>query len=555
MIEELSIRNVGGIASASIPLGDGLTVLTGESGTGKSSVVRALELLGGKRSQASSIRAGQEEATVDAVLSRDVSGDSPVLLARRTISRGGRNRTWLDDRPVPLSRFSSVMGERLRIQSQFAQMELLDPKRQMDILDFFGGGEARNLLGSLRKVFEEALSCERSLRSAREKGAELRRRYRDGEAILNATHGLRLSPGCDAAWEKELEAISERVGRLRRIRECLLGMTGGQSGEGLLDGLESSGLGVLREISPEERGRLESLFSHGMDLFRRFAEELRKSAGEESLQELETEEEILEKKTGILRKIRRTIGASSAEEVLDYCEEARRASEWLQEEAARSSALEEQGKSLRKEASRLAMELRRMRQGSALELEKKVNTHLENLAMGDARFSVKLTGLEKIRGSGAEEVLFTLSSGGREDLPVDRCASGGELSRILLALQLSLPGSSLPPTIIFDEVEAGLGGRAALLAGYKLLELSRRCQVVLVTHEATIASLARRHLAVWREGDSVAVRELSAEERIAEIARMLSGNESLAEAREHARKLLHTAECLSEQKDLFPKEV
>nr|HPK06677.1 DNA recombination protein RecN [Aminivibrio sp.] len=121
---------------------------------------------------------------------------------------------------------------------------------------------------------------------------------------------------------------------------------------------------------------------------------------------------------------------------------------------------------------------------------------------------------------------------------VNKTASGGELSRILLALQLSLPESSLPPTLVFDEVEAGLGGRAAVLAGYKLQELSRRCQVILVTHEATIAALAEHHYLVRKNGESVEAVKLGKEERAAEIARMLSGDAGLPEAMEHAKKLL-----------------
>ena len=121
---------------------------------------------------------------------------------------------------------------------------------------------------------------------------------------------------------------------------------------------------------------------------------------------------------------------------------------------------------------------------------------------------------------------------------MNKTASGGELSRILLALQLALPEASLPPTLVFDEVEAGLGGRAAVLAGYKLLELSRKCQVILVTHEATIAALAEHHYLVSKKGESVEAIMLGEDERTAEIARMLSGDSRLPEALEHAKKLL-----------------
>lgn len=162
--------------------------------------------------------------------------------------------------------------------------------------------------------------------------------------------------------------------------------------------------------------------------------------------------------------------------------------------------------------------------------------------MGESVFSVKLLPLGKIRSGGADEISFTLSAGGSEEMPVNKSASGGELSRILLALQLAMPEESLPPTLVFDEVEAGLGGKAALLAGYKLLALSRKTQVILVTHEATIASLADHHFLVKKTADCVEVKKLERNDRVGEVARMLSGDASLQEAREHAERLLASAE-------------
>jgi DNA repair protein RecN (Recombination protein N) len=253
---------------------------------------------------------------------------------------------------------------------------------------------------------------------------------------------------------------------------------------------------------------------------------------------MEKERDLLEKKTGILRKLKRATGTASVEDFLFWCEEAKTASEWMREQERLSSELTEKGRALRKEAVRLAAELRALRAEAASKLETEVNRHLSGLAMEDCRFSVRLSELEKIRSTGADDVSFTLSAGGRGEIPVNKTASGGELSRILLALQLSLPATSLPPTLVFDEVEAGLGGRAAVLAGYKLQDLSRRCQVILVTHEATIAALAEHHYVVRKNGESVEAVRLGDEERAAEIARMLSGDSRLPEAIEHAKKLL-----------------
>ena len=162
--------------------------------------------------------------------------------------------------------------------------------------------------------------------------------------------------------------------------------------------------------------------------------------------------------------------------------------------------------------------------------------------MEGVEFSVVLKELTKLRRSGADEAEFLLTAGKRSGR-VDKIASGGELSRLLLALQLSLPDEWLPPSLVFDEVEAGLGGRAAVLSGVKLKELSRRCQVVLVTHEASIAALGDAHILVRREGGESQVRRVEGEERVTEIARMLSGTPNLAEARDHARRLLAEREA------------
>jgi DNA repair protein RecN (Recombination protein N) len=546
LIEEVSIRNIGGVASATLRFEKGFTVITGESGAGKSSLVRSLELLGGKRSQTAFLRAGEEEGSVEAVLSGIGGGtaaeladpeEGGALFAKRIIARNGRSRTYFQDRAAPLSVFASVMNERMRIQSQFAQIELLDPKRQMELLDFCGGERAGALKTALSKAFSDAVECERSLRTARAREQELRTRFRDGDSILSAARGLKAAPGCEEAWEARVEKISTDLAIQRKLLDNLLEMTGGAAGRGLLDSLESAGLDILKNL-PADGESLSALFNEGLEKLQVFVKGVEARTTGISPGDLEREREVLEKKIGLLRKLKRATGTRTAEEFIDWCVEASKAAEWLREQEKISSALTEKGRSLRKEAARLAAELRAARTETARLLEDEVNRHLAGLAMEDCRFSVRLEELEKIRSTGADEITFTLSSGGRTETPVNKSASGGELSRILLAIQLSLPKEALPPTLIFDEVEAGLGGRAAVLAGYKLLELSRRCQVILVTHEGTIAALADSHFMVSKKGESVEAQKLQYGERVKEIARMLSGDSGLPEAVEHARILL-----------------
>ena len=228
--------------------------------------------------------------------------------------------------------------------------------------------------------------------------------------------------------------------------------------------------------------------------------------------------------------------------MLAYCRDAAESLEWLETSYAQLEDLSQRSRDLKRRASALALVLREGRRTAASALEARVNALLADLGMEGIEFSVVLKELTKLRRSGADEAEFLLTAGKRSGR-VDKIASGGELSRLLLALQLSLPDEWLPPSLVFDEVEAGLGGRAAVLSGVKLKELSRRCQVVLVTHEASIAALGDAHILVRREGGESQVRRVEGEERVTEIARMLSGTPNLTEARDHARRLLAEREA------------
>ncbi|MFA7620510.1 MAG: AAA family ATPase [Aminobacteriaceae bacterium] len=542
MLEEVSIKNVGGISFARLCFGGGFTAITGESGAGKSSLVRALELIGGARSQTLFIRSGEDEASVEGVFfeAGERGRDAEQYTARRTLSKTGRNRCFYQQTSTPFSAFSSLMNQRIKIQSQFAQMELLDLRRQMDIVDFCGGSAASNARQSLGKTFDEALRCDRDLKALRIKEEELKRRYRDAEAIVDSIRPLNIVPGCDTLWEKELEEKSSAAQHAGRVKELLLELTGGASGDGLLSRLECSGIELIKRLSLE-RSEPDGFFNEGLSQLHAFIESVGNRAFKLSPEALEQELASLEKKLGTLRKAKRATGTRSVQELLSWTSEARDAILWMREAPSLFSELQELSKELRRKASSLAMELRALRLRAASSLEEAVNIHLYDLGMADNRFSVRVSPLNRIRSDGADDISFTLSTEGSPETPVNKTASGGELSRILLALQLSLPDETLPSTLVFDEVEAGLGGRAALLAGYKLLALSKKTQVLLVTHEATIAALADHHFRVRKTANEVEIQRLNRDERISEVARMLSGDPSLQEAREHAERLLLSA--------------
>ena len=247
--------------------------------------------------------------------------------------------------------------------------------------------------------------------------------------------------------------------------------------------------------------------------------------------------EETEARLGALRRLKRLCNIPDESELLNFCGEIYANLEWLENSYTGLEALTARSLEERKKANALAMEIRHSRQEAAGILAQRVNAVLGELAMEGITFSITLEGLQKLRRDGADGAEFTLSDGKRSGR-VEKIASGGELSRLLLALQLSLPEEWLPPTIVFDEIEAGLGGKAAVLSGLQLQKLSRKCQVILVTHEASIAALGDSHILIQRTDGETFANTITGTERVREIARMLSGSPDMTEAQEHAKILL-----------------
>ena len=549
MLEELRLWNVGGIGQTALSFDRGLTVITGESGAGKSSIVRALELVAGARGQASLIRGGEEEAGAEATFSTalhfpdledSLQPEEGALFARRVLPRGDRARAALQGIHVPLGTYAQAMGRLLRIQSQFAQMELLDADRQLSMVDSCIDSEARAAARELRTVFDQARACDRELRGMAERRAEIERQYANAGEVLALVRKVRPEPGLEGALESEIGAINRRLAQQDRARQNLDRLCGGLSEQGLLDELRSIGESLLEILPEEEHSKARHSLTEGVQAFTDVAETVRE--GLEGHANEAMERDRLESRLGALRRLKRLSGTRTEDELLAYCRDAAESLEWLETSYAQLEDLSQRSRDLKRRASALALLLREGRRTAASALEARVNALLADLGMEGVEFSIVLKELTKLRRSGADEAEFLLTAGKRSGR-VDKIASGGELSRLLLALQLSLPDEWLPPSLVFDEVEAGLGGRAAVLSGVKLKELSRRCQVVLVTHEASIAALGDAHILVRREGGESQVRRVEGEERVTEIARMLSGTPNLAEARDHARRLLAEREA------------
>ena len=543
MLEELSIRGIGGIKSASLAFGGEFIVITGESGAGKSSLVRALEFISGRRAQANHIRSADDSCEAEAVLtSAPVEGleeryqpQESSLIARRTFARSGKGRCTLQGQNAPLTVLIKAMERNIVIQSQFAQLSLLEPARQLELVDSCGGAQTSALLANLDETFTAALAAEKQIVALKKRRRESEKRYEQAPSVIRQISALKLEEESERLWEAELAKIDAEEAAMRTLRSASVQMNDPE--HGLLDRLESAANGVyaaIGENGAKWRPAIEKMLSGAQEFSAMLAAECRASDGAEA----EEAKEKLENKLGALRKIKRTLSLSNAAEVIEYAKTAAEELEWLQKSREELEALEKEAAELRRETSRLAMELRARRKEAAASLVASVNGHLRELGMEYAAFGIEIEPLDRVRANGAENVCFTLALPDQKPLPVGKNASGGELSRILIAVQLSAGDDKLPGTLVFDEVEAGLGGKTALLAGYKLRELSRRCRTILITHQATIAAMADQHFVVRRIGDDTDIGEVAGEAREREIARMLSGNEESKEALEHARALL-----------------
>lgn len=561
MIESLRIRNLAVVDSAEIELGAGLTALTGETGAGKSIVLGALALLAGARASSDAVRDGADEALVEAVLRTDAALDAALrergiesedgaLVVARSVSREGRSRAWLAGRLVPVATLAELLADRLEVSSQHESQSLRRPERHGELLDAFGG------LLALRSAVATGYARLRALQAERDRlgaASEARERQRD---FLAFQHGeleaADLQPG-------ELDSIGAEHARLVHASEL---RTEAAAAVAALAGepTQAEDGGAVDRADAAAR-RLEPLVAHDAALGP-LAERLRVAASEllDVARDLERYADAVEvdparlaevdERLALLERLRRKYGRSEAELFATR--------DRIADELSAIAGGDERWRELDGEiaGARAALAadaetLSAGRRDAAARLAHEVADSLARLDLPHARIEVALEPVAvgddlPCGANGAETVELRFSANlGEAPRPLRRVASGGELSRVFLALKNALRSSEAGAVLVFDEVDAGIGGRAADRVGALLAELGASHQVLCITHWPQIAAAATTHLRVAKRTQAgrtlTSVAALGAEERVEELARMAGGTRIGEATRAHARDLLRAA--------------
>lgn len=582
MLSEIRIESLGAISTATAEFDRGFTVLTGETGTGKTMVVTGLHLLGGARADATRVRSGADRAVVEGrFITTDLGDGSAVdeildssgadrdddgsVIAARSVSRDGPSRAYLGGRSVPAKALGTFTAELLTLHGQNDQLRLMRPDEQRGALDRFA--DVQTPLKRYRAARDDWLAARRDLIDRQQRARELAREADLLKFGLDEIGAVAPEPGEDDALVGDIRRLSE----LDALREAahlaraeLAGpdepasdaMSAAQSVAQAKSALESIGDTTLRALAAQLAEALAVITNVGAEL----------GAYLSGLPSDASALEVKLARQAELRTLTRKY-APDIDGVLEWADQSRARLAQLDVSEETLAELGRRVDELESKVVAAAAELTKARTRAAKGMSKAVTAELAGLAMADAEFTVtvsplharpddsapvKLASGQAVHAGhhGVDNVQFGFAAHrGTDVLPLNKSASGGELSRVMLALEVVLAASAAGTTMVFDEVDAGVGGRAAVQIGRRLARLARTHQVIVVTHLPQVAAYADVHLAVTAGGGSEpsGVRRLDDDERVAELARMLAGLGESDSGRAHARELLGAARTLREQ--------
>lgn len=553
MLTELRIRNFAIIESLALPLGPGFNVLTGETGAGKSIIVGALGLLLGERAAADVVRTGTDRATVEGVFDagdrsdlrarldeRGIDTDDSIIVLRREVTASGRTRAWVNGTAVTATVLAEVGRTLIDLHGQHEAQSLLDAETQLQLLDAFAGSrheadlvrEAHAALGVVRRQIAELAA----------RKAEVGRRADYLRHVLREIEEAKLVEGEDVRLEEE----ARRLENASEIRESTAALSALLEEEetGLVDRLAAARrtLHHLQRLDPSLE-RLQESFDSGYYAIEALAREITDYAASVDLdpRRLDT----VRARRELLFRLTSKYGPSVAD-VIHVGRETRKELDLLDTAGLDLRELETRERAAVSQLKEAASLLTEKRGTAAKALARAVDEILPQLGMPDGRFVPVLRPRAETGAHGAEDVEFLVGLNvGHEMRPLARVASGGELARIMLALKTILAQLDRVATLVFDEVDSGIGGKVGQHVGDMLRRVASTHQVFAITHLAQIAARAHRHILVAKGAESgvttADVKLLSDAERVPEIARLLGGDPESATSRAHAAELLNAA--------------
>lgn len=555
MIKEIYIRDLGVIREARLSFSEGLNVLSGETGAGKTMVLTALGLLLGGRADANSVRAGSANLFVegrwsnlpDEVINRveeaGSSLDEGELLANRSVSSEGKSRAAIGGVSIPVGLLADLGEKLVVVHGQADQLRLKSPAAQREALDNFAS------IGDLLAEYSARYSAWQALKKTLDDVLTNKQaNARELESLvedLKAIEKVSPKPGEDT----ELRDLASRMANLESLRSAAAAAREALSSENDQPDVQTLLSSAKRAL--DNQRSVDSSIDEIADKLSDAAYQIADVSTRLSsyVASLETDSELsfdqvqlrLAELTGLIRRF-----GNDLEDVFAHSEFASKRVLELDDSEDRVAALRQQIEIERVAAEGLASRISARRSESALMLATEVNAELSGLAMGGAELVVEVSATEELGPSGRDQVSILLRSyPGAEPRPIGKGASGGELSRIMLAIEVVLAKGSDVATFIFDEVDAGVGGAAAIEVGRRLARLSKQAQVIVITHLAQVAAFADNHQRVLKtqNGDITEsdVSSLTAADREAELARMLSGLSDSSTARQHAVELMSLA--------------
>ena len=578
MLRELVIENFALIERLNLEFGPGFNIMTGETGAGKSIIIDTVSLLLGGRSSTEQVRVGTDAAQIEGVFELESRpelldlltdwgipiGDDQLLVVNREINKSGRSRCRMNGQIVTVLTLNKVGQFLMDIHGQHEHQSLFSAVSQRELLDRFGGEPLKKQADQVGELYRRWQGVKRELAALEMDEAEEKRRLELIDFQLQEIEAAQLQPGEEEELSRERELLAGAERLYASISEAYQLFYGAEESSSVLDQLDAGAEALARavEIDPGLQQWVEATTQVACQL-EEVTREIR-SYRERILFDPERLNQV-EERLDEIAKLKRKYG-HSIPEIIAYAAKLKAELNSLTDRSERQQALAQELRRVEEELAGAVLALSTLRRETAERLERAVTEQLHEVNMGKTVFKIALHRVvdeEKglliedeplaVGKDGIDQVEFLVAPNPGEGLrPLAKIASGGELSRLMLVLKVILAEEDQIPTMVFDEIDTGIGGRTAQAVAEKLFLLGRTHQVICVTHLPQIASMAHRHFYIekktFNERTMIQVRALGKNERVEELARMLGGAEVTTTTREHAREMLQLAETLRLEK-------